>query len=159
MAVADDLEGLHHRDAGRHHGRELTGKYGDVLRLRLPTAPHPALGFDASGCDALTSQVRTQCLFVRGKRLAANLMAALVLTFPDELDVFLSCRCGYRHKSDPRSHYLFDGDAVYFFQTCCAHLHLFQTGAAQIPHAVFDRLIVNVHVATAFHSDAADGVR
>src|SRR5882757_11120956 len=54
---------------------------------------------------------------------------------------------------------LFDGDAVYFFQTRCADLYFFQTGAAQIQHAVLDSLIVDVHGAAAFHDDAADGVR
>ena len=31
VAVADDLERLHHRDARRHHGRELAAEYRDIL--------------------------------------------------------------------------------------------------------------------------------
>ena len=32
VAVADDLEGLHHRNAGGHHGGELAAEDCDVLR-------------------------------------------------------------------------------------------------------------------------------
>jgi len=43
-------------------------------------APHSALRFDASGCDALFSQVRTERLFVRASALPRTL-CALVLAF------------------------------------------------------------------------------
>src|SRR5579863_6937657 len=127
MTVADDFEGLHHWNSGGHHGRKLSGKHRDVLRLRLSATANAALGFYAGRGDALASQIRTQRLFVRGERLAANLMAALVLALPDKLDFFLACRCGYRHKSVPRSHYLFDRDAVYLFQTGQTNLYFLQS--------------------------------
>jgi len=31
MTIADDLKGLNHGYAGRHHGRELTGKHSGCL--------------------------------------------------------------------------------------------------------------------------------
>ena len=38
VPVADDLEGLHHGDACRHHGRKLPAEYGDVFVGDLATA-------------------------------------------------------------------------------------------------------------------------
>ena len=35
VPVADDLERLNHRDAGRHHGRELPAEYRDVRGVGL----------------------------------------------------------------------------------------------------------------------------
>jgi hypothetical protein len=48
-----------------------------------------ALRLDAGRGDALAAQVGAQRRFVRRERLAAHLVAALVLAFPEELGSFL----------------------------------------------------------------------
>ena len=58
MAVADDLEGLHHRNTGRHHGGELTAENSDVFVGDLTAeAERIALRLDAGGSHSLTTQV------------------------------------------------------------------------------------------------------
>src|SRR5271155_5139780 len=100
MTVADDLEGLHHRNTGRHHGGELTAEYSDVLVRDLAAARERlALGLYARGGHALTPQVGAQGRLIRRKGLAAHLVAALVLSLPEKLG-FLFARCRrYRHNS------------------------------------------------------------
>ncbi len=102
MAIADDFEGLHHGNAGRHHGRELAAEHGDIHGVDLAAgSKRLALGLDTCGGDALTAQVGTQRCFVRSKRLAAHLVAALILALPQELGFFLARGCRYRHKIPP----------------------------------------------------------
>jgi hypothetical protein len=89
-------------NAGRHHGRELAAEHGDVFGEDFAAgSKRIALRLDARGGNALAAQVGAQRLFVRRKRLAANLVAALVLAFPKKLGFFLARGCRYRHKSDP----------------------------------------------------------
>ena len=81
MAVADDLEGLDHGDAGGHHGRELAAEYRDVLGLDLAAGPEQplALRLDAGGGDALAAQIGTQGRLVGGKALPRTLLPRLSL--------------------------------------------------------------------------------
>ena len=58
VADADDLEGLHHRDAGGEHGGELAGEDRDVFGGDLAFALEElALLADLGGGDALPAQV------------------------------------------------------------------------------------------------------
>ena len=101
VAVADDLEGLHHGNAGRHHGGELPAEYRDVRGVDLAAAAEQllALRLDPGRGDALAAQIGAQRRLVHREGLAADLVAALVLAFPKKLGFFLGRCCRYRHKS------------------------------------------------------------
>src|ERR1700738_125387 len=80
MTIADDFEGLHHRNSRRHHGCELPREHGDVYRQNLSAgSKRRTWRLDASGRYALASQIGPQRCFVGSKRLAAHLVAAFVL--------------------------------------------------------------------------------
>ena len=135
VTVADDLECLHHRDAGGHHGGELTAEHGDIFVGDLAAGPKRiALRFYARGGNALTPQIGAQRGFIGGKGLAANLVSALVLAFPKILGFFFASGCRYRPYIYPCVSYLFDSHVVDFFQTGKAILHLLQSRAAKIPN-------------------------
>ena len=61
MAVADDFEGLDHRNTRGHHGGQLAAEYGDVLGLDLAAAAEEplTLRLDPGGGDTLAAQIRT----------------------------------------------------------------------------------------------------
>src|SRR3569832_1016383 len=61
VAAADDLEGLHQRHAGAHHGGELASEDGDVFGgdlFLLAAEQRFRLLFDLERIDALTAQLR-----------------------------------------------------------------------------------------------------
>jgi hypothetical protein len=84
----DDLEGLHQRDAGPEHGRELAAEDRDIQRGRLAAAAQRALLADPGRDDVLAPEVGAHFLFVDREDLAAELVALAVLAFPVELVVF-----------------------------------------------------------------------
>src|SRR6202012_1314539 len=106
VAVTDDLECLHHGNARRHHSRELTRKYGNVLKRGFSPPHSSALRLDACSCNPLSSKVGTQCRFIGGKSFPTDFVATLVFAFPDKLNFLLACGCCCRHKIRPlRSSY------------------------------------------------------
>jgi hypothetical protein len=89
MAVADDLEGLHHGNAGGHHGGELAAEHRDVLGVTLP----PDLNAEVwvlTRVAATPWRRRSARSAARSRqRFAAHLVAALVLAFPENWVSFL----------------------------------------------------------------------
>ncbi len=100
MAIANDLECLDHRNTGGHHGRQLSGKNCDIF-VTDPSAGSEkvTLGLDPCWGDALSSEVGSQSRLIGGERLAAHLLAAFVLAFPNKLDFFFACGSRNRHTS------------------------------------------------------------
>src|SRR5712671_858947 len=89
IAVADDLEGLHQRNARGEHGGELTGEDRDIARIDPAARVALTLLADARGRHALTAQFRAQTLLVGREALALDPRAALVLALPGEGNVAL----------------------------------------------------------------------
>src|SRR2546423_3924956 len=89
IAVADDLERLHQRNARGEHGGELAAEDRNIARIDL--APRAALTLlaDARGRDTLAAQLRAQSLLVGREALALDARAALVLALPGEGSVAL----------------------------------------------------------------------
>ncbi len=91
VADADDLEGLHHRDAGGEHRRELAGKDRNVLGRYLAVALEQAAFLaHPRRRDALASQRCAQVELVPGQAPALDAVAFLVLAFP-EIGKLLYC--------------------------------------------------------------------
>ena len=67
VAVADDLERLHQRNAGGQHGGELAAEHRDVSGLTLPPLRALALLADSRRRDALAAQFRAQGLLHRAR--------------------------------------------------------------------------------------------
>ncbi len=89
VADAHDLEGLHQRDAGREHGRELAAEDRDVPGRDLAArAEEPCLLADPGGDDRLAAQFRAHLVLADRERAATDLVAFLVLALPVELRVF-----------------------------------------------------------------------
>ena len=85
VAIADDVEALHHRNTGLQHGRQLTGKQRDVLGVNLLAALEELrLLADFLGDDALLAQVGTHRRFGGRQHAAFEALALLVHAFPDE---------------------------------------------------------------------------
>ncbi|MCY1532265.1 hypothetical protein D9M68_675280 [compost metagenome] len=85
-AFADDLEGLHQRHAGFHHGRHLPGEEGNVHRLDLLARTQQRRRFFAhlGGIDALLAKLRFhQCGILAGD-FTFDLGAFLIGAFPGE---------------------------------------------------------------------------
>ena len=89
VAGADDVEGLHQRDARGQHGGQLAAENRDVAGIDLAAANARGLLLDLAGRDALAAQLGAQRLLVLGQGLALDELAALVLAFPEEGDVAL----------------------------------------------------------------------
>src|SRR5436853_7662333 len=84
IAVADDLEPLHQRNARGEHGGELTGEDRDIARIDPAARVALTLLTDARGRHALTAQFRAQTLLVGREALALDPSAALVLAVPGD---------------------------------------------------------------------------
>ena len=96
MSVADDVEALHHRNAGLEHGRELTREESDVLGLDLLAALEELrLLLHPFRQHALTSQVGLHGGFRSGEHLALDAFALLVGAFPDELELLSGSYLGH----------------------------------------------------------------
>ena len=93
VADADDLERLHHRDAGREHGGELAAEERDVLALDLAVGLEemPFLA-DLGDGDPLPPQVGAQLRLVLGQAAALDAIALAVLALPEEGEL-LACNC------------------------------------------------------------------
>src|SRR4029077_12389481 len=161
MAVADDLEGLHQRNARGEHGGALAAE--DRASARGDSADGAALTLlaDARRRHALTAQFRAQSLLVGREAPALDAGAALVLALPGEGNVAFDrpdrAGCCLSHKLiRPAS---VDGDAVDFLETGQPALHLLEPGAAQIPHAFRGSLVGNLHRAAHGENDARNRVR
>src|SRR5437016_1791804 len=89
IAVADDLERLHQRNARGEHGGELAGEDRDVAGIDLAARPALTLLADARGRHALATQLGAQSLLVGREALALDAGAALVLALPGEGSVAL----------------------------------------------------------------------
>src|SRR5581483_4679488 len=95
VAVADDLEGLHHRNSSREHCGELPAEHRDVFRLDLSSGLECLrLLADSRGGDTLTAQLRAKRGLVRRETLAFDARTALVLAFPVEGNVAPDCPDG-----------------------------------------------------------------
>ena len=85
VAVADDAEGLHQRDARGHHRGQLATEQRDVLGLDLAAAAEELeFARDLAGEDAAAPQLRAQRLLVHRQVLALDAVAALVRALPLE---------------------------------------------------------------------------
>src|SRR6267154_2644182 len=89
IAVADDLERLHQRNARSEHGGELAGEDRDIARIDLAARPALTLLADARRRDTLAAQLGAQTLLVGREALALDTRAALVLALPGEGNVAL----------------------------------------------------------------------
>src|SRR4051812_17816654 len=85
IAVADDLECLHHGDAGREHRGELTAEYRDIARVDF-AAPAESLRLfaDPRRRDSLPTQLGAQGRLIGSEALTFDARAALILAFPGE---------------------------------------------------------------------------
>ena|SRR5438477_4914768 len=117
IAVADDLERLHKRNARGEHGGELASEDRDIACIDPAARLGLTLLADARGRYALTAQLRAQGLLVGREALALDAGAALVLALPSEGDVALDrpdcAGCCLSHALLPAS---LDGDAVDFLE-------------------------------------------
>src|SRR5690606_21875164 len=87
LATRDDLEALHHRHTGRHHGRKLAAEHRDVAACDLPAGFAKQrfwLGFDDLRVDTLLAQVGLDQVRVLADRFALDLDATLVEPDPSE---------------------------------------------------------------------------
>src|SRR2546421_8110753 len=82
IAVADDLERLHQRNARGEHGGELAGEDRDIAGIE-PAAPVALTPLaDSRRGYALAAQLGAQSLLVGREALAPAARAALVLALP-----------------------------------------------------------------------------
>jgi len=103
VPVSDDVETLHHGNAGLKHGRQLSCEQRDVFRGDLPAALEELRFLAHSfGKHALASQVRLYGGFRDREHFALDLLAPLVGTFPDVRE--LLCRGNLRHVSLPEQY-------------------------------------------------------
>ena len=85
LTVGDDVEGLHHRHAGSHHGGDLTAEDRHVARLdRAAGGAEQRLGPFAHGLrvHALAAQLGLDQRGVLGGHVALHALAALVQRHP-----------------------------------------------------------------------------
>src|SRR5271165_641634 len=100
MPVADNFEGLHHRDARGHHRRELAAEHRNVDSGYLAAAAERLrLRSDLGRSHSLTPQIGTHGCFVDRDGLAAHLVAAFILALPGKWDFLFACGCRYSHNS------------------------------------------------------------
>ena len=89
VAHADDLERLHHRDAGIEHRGQLPGEERDVLRRDLALAlEHRRFFANTRRRDALLAQVGAHIHLVAREPTSLDAVALLVLAFPEEGRLF-----------------------------------------------------------------------
>src|SRR2546421_2742200 len=160
IAVADDLERLHQRNARGEHGGELAGEDRDIARVDPAARVALTLLADARGRHALAAQLGAQSLLVGREALALDARAALVLALPGEGSVALDrpdyAGCCLSHALLPAS---LDGDAVDFLEAGQPVLDLLQPGAPQIPDAFLGGLGGNLHRAAHGENDAGNRLR
>src|SRR5712671_2775587 len=89
MAIADDLERLHERNARGEHGGELAGEDRDIACIDPAARAALTLLADARGRHALTAQLRAQTLLIGREAPTLDAGAALVLALPGEGNVAL----------------------------------------------------------------------
>src|ERR1700738_2349175 len=89
IAVGDDLESLHQRNARGQHGGELAAEERDIARMDLAARAALALLADARRRHALTAQFRAQGLLIGREALALDAGTARVLALPGERNVAL----------------------------------------------------------------------
>src|SRR5205085_7336257 len=89
IAVADDLERLHQRNARGEHGGELAGEDRDIAGIDPAARLGLTLLADARGRHTLAAQLGAQSLLVGREALALDARAALVLALPGEGNVAL----------------------------------------------------------------------
>src|SRR2546429_8801066 len=89
IAVADDLERLHQRDARGEHGGELAGEDRDIARIDPAARLALTLLADARRRHTLAAQLGAQSLLIGREALALDARAALVLALPGERSVAL----------------------------------------------------------------------
>ncbi len=89
MTAANDIEGLHQRYTGGHHGGELATEDRDVLADDLLFTPHPGLFADLRRCDALPAQFGADRGLIGGWGFTAEPLAGAVNAFPGEEQVFV----------------------------------------------------------------------
>src|SRR5213082_548992 len=143
IAVADDLERLHQRNARGEHGGELAAENRDIAGIDLAACPPLTLLADARGRHALAAQLGAQSLLIGREALALDARAALVLALPREGSVALDrpdcAGCCLSHMLiRPAS---LDGDAVDFLEAGQPVLDLLQPRAPQIPDAFLGSLV------------------
>ena len=85
VAGADDLEGLHQRNARAQHGGELAAEYRDVAGVDLAAERVNAvrLLLDAGGGDALAAQLAAHRLLVLRDRRPLTFWPLRFLSLPD----------------------------------------------------------------------------
>ncbi len=116
VADADDLERLHHRNAGIEHRGELAGEQRDILGGDLAFALEQVRLFaDPGRGDALLAQVRSNLNFVTRKAPAFETIAFLVFAFPEEGRLLGYGKFGHVFRF-PVSLGSVDGDAVDFIE-------------------------------------------
>src|SRR5438046_5306527 len=118
IAVADDLERLHKRNARGEHGGELAGEDRDIARIDPAARLALTLLADARRRHTLAAQLGAQSLLIGREALALDARAALVLALPGEGSVALDrpdcAGCCLSHMLiRPAS---LDGDAVDFLE-------------------------------------------
>src|SRR5882762_4226691 len=89
IAVADDLECLHQRNARGEHSGELAGEDRDIARIDPAARVALTLLADARGRHALAAQLCAQTLLIGREAPALDAGAALVLALPGEGNVAL----------------------------------------------------------------------
>src|SRR6202030_3814020 len=84
IAVGDDLESMHQRNARGQHGGELAAEDRDIARIDLAARAALTLLADARGRHALPAKFCAQSLLIGREALALDARAALVLALPGE---------------------------------------------------------------------------
>src|SRR5690606_29893537 len=126
VAVADDVEALHHWDAGLQHRRQLTCEQRDVLgRDLLPALEELHFLAHLLGEHALTAQVGFDLRFRHREHLALDALAPLVRAFPDERK--LLCGCELCH--------------LYFLR-CCSQQIVLCSGYSTVHWLTSSRLVI-----------------
>ncbi len=91
VAVGDDLERLHQRNARRQHGGELPAEDCDIAGVGLAALAALALFANSRRRHALAAKFRAQRLLVRRETLALDARAALIASLPGKRDIALDC--------------------------------------------------------------------
>ena len=134
IADADDLERLHHRDAGAEHRGELAAKIAMSSGVTLPSRlKELAFLADLGRGDTLPAQVGTHLHLVLGETASLDLVSLPVLAFPDRRGT--ACRQRLQpwfNASSASVH----GHSVDLVEARDAHLHLVQRRLAQAPDSL-----------------------
>ena len=166
VAVADDLERLHQRDAGRQHRGQLAAEDRDVLRRDLAAGlEQGALLADLDGHHALPAQVGAQRQLAGGKTSPLSLLPLLSLPSQGKGMSFLIavalCAMTWcpRYAALHREIFI----AVQSTVTRLISSRLVRPSctfcrpdAAQVPDALSLGLVRDFDRVAAFHDDAAD---